>query len=42
MVDFYKLLIGLNSSKQKIVLDNIFTRLARIKVDDEFDDDIPF
>lgn len=42
VVDFYKLLIGLNSNKQKIVLDNIFTRLARIKVDDEFDDDIPF
>ncbi|WPS88319.1 protein kinase family protein [Brevibacillus halotolerans] len=38
--DFYKFLVGLPSYKQKIVLDNIYTRLATIKV--KVDDDLPF
>ena len=39
--EFYKLIIGLEESKQKIVMDNIFTRLSRIKVDLD-DDQMPF
>lgn len=38
--DFYQFLVGLPSHKQKIVLDNIYTRLARIKV--VVDDGLPF
>lgn len=38
--DFYKFLVGLPPYKQKIVLDNIYTRLSRIKV--LVDDDLPF
>jgi len=37
---FYQLLVGLPSYKQKIVLDNIYTRLARIKT--IVDDGLPF
>ncbi|WP_052339721.1 protein kinase family protein [Gorillibacterium massiliense] len=42
VVDFYELLRSLPSLKQKIVLDNIYTRLAKIKVDVNSDDDLPF
>ena len=37
---FYKLLISLSLHKQKILLDNISTRLSKIRI--EIDDDIPF
>ncbi|MCL6591997.1 MAG: protein kinase family protein [Firmicutes bacterium] len=37
---FYELLKGLSLQKQKIVLDNIYTRLAKIKID--IDDELPF
>jgi len=38
--NFYELLIRLAPQKQRIVLDNIYTRLSKIKV--EADDEIPF
>lgn len=38
--EFYELLIKLTAQKQKIVLDNISTRLSRIKI--EIEDDLPF
>lgn len=38
--NFYKLLISLSLHKQKILLDNISTRLSKIQI--EIDDDIPF
>lgn len=38
--DFYRFLVELQPYKQKIVLDNIYTRLGRIKV--IVDDDLPF
>jgi len=38
--DFYRFLVELPSYKQKIVLDNIYTRLGRIKV--IVDDGLPF
>lgn len=38
--DFYQFLVSLDSVKQKIVLDNIYTRLSQIKVRDE--EEIPF
>lgn len=41
--DFYKLLQGLGSDKQKIVLDNINIRLSKIDIKiDIDDDDLPF
>ncbi|MEY8001440.1 protein kinase family protein [Clostridium sp. Mt-5] len=43
IVGFYKLLNNLSLRKQKIVLDNIYTRLSKIKVEISYDDgDIPF
>jgi hypothetical protein len=43
VVDFYRLLNSLSPRKQKIVLDNIYTRLSIIEVEISYDDgDIPF
>jgi eukaryotic-like serine/threonine-protein kinase len=43
ITDFYDFIQGLTPYKQKIVLDNIYTRLAKIKVIyDIDDDDLPF
>ena len=43
VVDFYELVIGLLLVKQKILFDNIYTRLATIKVKIEpADDELPF
>jgi serine/threonine protein kinase len=42
VVEFYQLLQRLVPNKQKIVLDNIYTRLAKIKIDVIDDDDLPF
>jgi len=39
VIDFYKLLTSLTSSKQKILLDNIYNRLSLVRVDV---DDLPF
>ncbi|GAA0135255.1 hypothetical protein YSY43_20950 [Paenibacillus sp. YSY-4.3] len=39
--DFYQLLVGLDPYKQKIVLDNIQTRLGGVKINIT-DDDLPF
>lgn len=41
VVEFYKLIKNLNTRKQKIVLDNIYTRLSKIEVEIE-DDSLPF
>ena len=38
--DFYKLMLNLSAAKQKILYDNLYNRLAVIKVKD--DDDLPF
>ncbi len=38
--NFYELLIRLSPYRQKIVIDNIYTRLSAIKI--EIDDDLPF
>ncbi len=40
VVDFYKLIMCLSSSKKKVVLDNINNRLSAIKI--KYDDDLPF
>jgi len=40
VVDFYKLIMRLSSSKKKVVLDNINNRLSAIKI--KYDDDLPF
>ena len=42
VIEFYQLLQRLTPNKQKIVLDNIYTRLAKIKIDVIHDDDLPF
>ena len=39
--DFYKLLIALPEDKKQIVLDNLYTKLSNIKIEQEFDD-LPF
>ncbi|WP_049867545.1 protein kinase family protein [Paenibacillus sp. D9] len=41
VIEFYQLLQSLSQNKQKIVFDNIYTRLAKIKVVTE-EDDLPF
>ncbi len=41
IIDFYSLLTGLSISKQKIILDNIYSRLSTIKVN-VADDELPF
>lgn len=42
VIDFYQLMQRLVPYKQKIVLDNIYTRLAKINVESLIDDDLPF
>ena len=39
--NFYKLLIALPEDKKQIVLDNLYTKLSNIKIEQEFDD-LPF
>lgn len=40
VIDFYQFIKKLKKQKLKLVLDNIFTRLAQIKI--EYDDEFPF
>jgi serine/threonine protein kinase len=40
ITDFYQFLTRLTSPKQKVVLDNIYTRLSKIKI--EVDEEVPF
>ncbi|QXE18721.1 protein kinase family protein [Clostridium sp. 001] len=42
VVNFYKLLNQITPRKQKIVLDNIYTRLSKIEVQINYDDKLPF
>jgi len=42
VIEFYQLLQRLTPNKQKIVLDNIYNRLAKIKINITEDDGLPF
>ena len=42
VIDFYSLVISLQSAKQKILFDNIYNRLSTISIELETDDDLPF
>lgn len=42
LIDFYGLIISLDVEKRKILFDNIFTRLSTIKVNMDYDEDLPF
>lgn len=39
--DFYKLLIALPEDKKQIVIDNLYTKLSNIEIEEKFDD-LPF